>query len=200
MQFWESVTWIVARAGGFTAYGLLALAVTVGLALSLRWQSQRWPRLINGELHNHLTILSLVFLVVHVGAVWIDPFTHFSALEVFIPFLSSYRTLWMGLGIVALYLGIAIGISTWLRPKIGYRLWRRLHTLTIAIYALATAHGIFTGSDTHEWWAIGVYAGSVCVVGALFALRLMHSAEEAQARQAKQQHILSRQSFQGKSS
>src|SRR5215469_598824 len=160
MKFWESVTWIVASAGGFTAYGLLHIAVVVGLALSLRWQSQRWPRLINSELHNHLTILSTVFLIVHVSAVWLDPFTHFTALAVFVPFLSPYRTLWMGLGIVALYLGIAIAISTWLRPKIGYRLWRQLHTLTMVIYALATVHGIFAGSDTHQWWAIGTYAGS----------------------------------------
>ena len=31
---WETVTWDVARAGGFTTYVLLTLAVAVGLALS----------------------------------------------------------------------------------------------------------------------------------------------------------------------
>ena len=31
---WETVTWDVARAGGFTAYILLTLAVVAGLALS----------------------------------------------------------------------------------------------------------------------------------------------------------------------
>ena len=30
---WQSVTWDIARAGGFTAYILLTLAVVVGLAL-----------------------------------------------------------------------------------------------------------------------------------------------------------------------
>ncbi len=48
---WQSVTWDVARAGGFIAYILLAMAVIVGLALSTQVQSpsrailsqkQRW--------------------------------------------------------------------------------------------------------------------------------------------------------------
>ncbi|HVB61397.1 MAG TPA: iron reductase, partial [Ktedonobacteraceae bacterium] len=55
---WETVTWDIARAGGFTAYILLALAVIVGLALSTKLQSpSRWPRLINSEMHNFLTLL-----------------------------------------------------------------------------------------------------------------------------------------------
>jgi predicted ferric reductase len=165
---WQEVTWDVARAGGFTAYILLTLAVAAGLALSTQLQSpSRWPRLINNELHNFLTLLSTVFIVVHVLAVWVDPFTRFGWNEVFIPFVTTYRTVWMSLGIVALYLGIAIGISTWIRPLIGYKWWRRLHVVTIGIYAIATMHGIGTGSDTQTWWAFAIYATSIVLVGSL---------------------------------
>src|SRR5437588_7260144 len=136
---WQTITWDVARAGGFTTYILLTLAVAVGLALSMQLQSSsRWPRLLNSELHNFLALLGTIFLVVHVLAVWVDPFTKFGWNEIFIPFVSTYRTFWMALGIVALYLGIAIGISTWLRPRIGYTWWRKLHFLTFAVYVLAT--------------------------------------------------------------
>ncbi len=137
MNMWETITWDVARAGGFTAYILLTLAVALGLALTLQFQSPRWPRLINSELHNYLTLLSLIFVGVHVLAVWVDPFTRFGWNEVFIPLASHYRAVWMALGIVALYLGLAIGLSTWVRPLIGYALWRRLHVLTLLIYGLA---------------------------------------------------------------
>lgn len=165
---WQEVTWNVARAGGFTAYILLTLAVAAGLALSTRLQSpHRWPRLINNELHNFLTLLSTIFIVVHVLAVWVDPFTRFGWYEVFIPFVTTYRTVWMSLGIVALYLGIAIGISTWIRPLIGYKWWRQLHVVTIGIYVIATIHGIGTGSDTQTWWAFAIYAISVALVGSL---------------------------------
>ncbi len=66
---WSAVTWDIARAGGLTAYALLALSVALGLALSLRWQRPQWPRLITNELHDFLTGLALIFMVVH-GAAW----------------------------------------------------------------------------------------------------------------------------------
>src|SRR5881397_2635386 len=91
MTFWQTVTWDVARAGGFTAYVLLTLAVIVGLALSTQIQSpSRWPRLLNSELHNFLTLISTIFLVVHVLATWVDPFTRFSWNEILIPLTSHY--------------------------------------------------------------------------------------------------------------
>lgn len=173
-SIWQAVTWDVARAGGFTAYILLTLAIGVGLMLSAQIQSpSRWPRMLNSELHNFLTLISTVFLGVHILAVWIDPFTHFGWNEIFIPFVSTYRTVWMALGIVALYLGIAIGISTLLRPRIGYLWWRRLHVLTLGIYVIATLHAIGTGSDTQTWWGFGIYLISTVLVGSLLYRRII---------------------------
>jgi len=176
MNIWQMVTWDIARAGGFTAFGLLTLAVAIGLALSLHIQSPRWPRIINSELHNFVTLLALIFTGVHVLAVWIDPFTHFGWNEVFVPLASHYRPLWMALGIVAFYIGIAIGISTWLRPHIGYKLWRRLHVLTLVLYALVVVHGITTGSDSRTEWGAAIYAISVLLIGTLLVVRLMKPA------------------------
>ena len=174
MGVWQSITWDIARAGGFTAYILLTLSVAVGLALTLQWQSpSKWPRLLNSELHNFVTLLALIFTGIHVLAVWIDPFTSFGWNEVFIPFASHYRPLWMALGIVALYLGLAIGLSTWLRPLIGYMWWRRLHVLTLVLYGLVTVHGIATGSDTQTWWGVLIYVASVALVGGLLLSRLL---------------------------
>ncbi len=175
-SIWQVVTWSVARAGGFTSYILLALSVIVGLALSTQLQSpSRWPRLINSELHNFLTLLGTIFLAVHVLAIWVDPFTNFGWNAVFIPFVSQYDAPWMALGIVAMYLGIAIGVSTWLRPRIGYTWWRRLHVLTLAIFVLATAHGIGTGTDSKSWWALGIYLVSSALVAVLLCRRLFFS-------------------------
>jgi DMSO/TMAO reductase YedYZ heme-binding membrane subunit len=173
MSTWETVTWAVARAGGFTAYVLLTLAVALGLALSLRWQADRWPRLITNDLHRFLTLLSLAFVAVHGLAVWLDPFMRFGWTEVLVPFMSHYRPLWMALGIVAGYLALAVWLSTELRPRIGYAWWRRLHGLAFAVYALATVHGLATGSDTRTSWGLGLYAGSALLVGSLLGVRLL---------------------------
>jgi predicted ferric reductase len=182
---WQSLTWDIARAGGFTAYILLTLAVIVGLALSTQIQSpRRWPRLLNSELHNFLTLLSTIFLGVHILATWVDPYTRFSWNEILIPLASHYRPEWMALGIVAVYLGIAIGISTWLRPHIGYKLWRQLHVLTLVIFALATIHGIGTGSDTQTPWALGIYLVSSVLVGSLLCRRLFFSRGKSKSTRA----------------
>jgi predicted ferric reductase len=190
---WQNVTWDVARAGGFTAYIVLTLSVVVGLALSTQIQSpSRWPRLLNSELHNFLTLLSAIFLVVHILAVWIDPFTNFGWNEILIPLASHYRPEWMALGIVAVYLGIAIGISTWLRPHIGYKLWRSLHVLTLGIFALATIHGIGTGSDTQTPWALGIYLVSIVMVGSLLCRRIFLSRGRRKQAPARSANVASR--------
>ncbi|WP_376793586.1 ferric reductase-like transmembrane domain-containing protein [Thermogemmatispora sp.] len=194
---WQSVTWNVARAGGLTAYLLLTLAVCAGLALSGQLQSpRRWPRLVNNELHNFLTLLATIFVGIHIVAVWVDPFTHFGWNEILIPLASHYRPLWVALGICALYLGLAIGISTLLRPHIGYRWWRRLHLLTLLLFGLATLHGLGSGSDTQSWWALALYGGSLWAVGWLLWRRLQATRRSRQERAQAQARLQARQAQQ----
>jgi len=173
MTTWSAITWDTARAGGFASYLLLTAAVSVGLVLRNRWQTARWPRLITNELHGYLSLLALVFIAVHVVAVLVDPFTRFGFAEVFIPFASHYRPIWMGLGIVALYLKLAVWVSSRLRARIGFRTWRAIHTLAYGVYLAATVHGLGTGSDTRTAWAPAIYASSILLVGGLTARRLL---------------------------
>ncbi len=173
MSTWSTVTWDTARAGGLVSYVLLTTAVALGLVLRNRWQSTRWPRLVTNELHGYVSLLALVFITVHVLAVAVDPFTHFGLGAVLVPFASHYRPVWMSLGIVALYLLLAVWVSTRLRHRIGHRLWRQVHVLAFGVYAAATLHGLGTGSDTRTLWAGALYAGSVCLVGSLLAVRLL---------------------------
>ena len=150
MSSWSAITWDTARAGGFVSYVLLTGAVALGLVLRNRWQSSRWPRLVTNELHGYVSLLALVFILVHVLAVAVDPFTHFGLRAVVVPFATHYRPLWMSLGIVSLYLLLAVWVSSRLRQRIGHRLWRRIHVLAFAVYAAATLHGLGTGSDTPD--------------------------------------------------
>ena len=173
MTDWNQVTWTVARAGGMTAYALVTASVALGLALSMRWQRPNWPRMITNELHSFVTLLSLVFVVVHVCAIWIDPYLKFSWHEVFVPFASHYRPGWTALGIVALYLLLAVRISTQIRPLIGQTWWRRLHGLAFVVFAFSTAHGMTAGSDARTLWATAIYCIALLLVGGLLQVRLL---------------------------
>ncbi|MDB5057841.1 MAG: hypothetical protein JWO59_1313 [Chloroflexi bacterium] len=173
MSQWNDIVWNVARAGGLTAYVLVTLSVVLGLALSMRWQGTRWPRFITNELHGFVTLLSLVFIAVHIAAVWLDPYLGLGWNEVFLPFTSHYRPIWTALGIVALYFALAVWITTQLRARIGHTWWRRFHLLAFGVFALSCVHGIMSGTDTSTPWAIGMYAGSLVLVGGLLQLRLL---------------------------
>lgn len=173
MSFWEAVTWETARASGIVAYILFTLSVAVGLALTQHWQSSQWPRLINAEMHNFFALVGTVFVGIHILAIAIDPYTHFGLAEILLPFVSTYRPIWMGLGITALYLGLAILLTTWLRPVIGYAWWRRLHVFTFVGYALVTVHGIGTGADTSTLWATLLYLWSIGFIGVLMLMRFL---------------------------
>ncbi|HVB77581.1 MAG TPA: ferric reductase-like transmembrane domain-containing protein [Candidatus Nitrosotalea sp.] len=171
----SQLTWDVARAGGFTAYLLVTLSVLLGLVLSLKWRNAAWPRFLTSDVHQHLALLALVFTAIHGFAVWIDPFQRFSLPEILVPLQSHYRPLWIALGIVAGYLMVALYVSEYLRPRIGYSWWRRLHFLTFGVWLLSTAHGLGTGSDSKSWWAFVIYASSFAGVGTLLAARLLES-------------------------
>lgn len=173
---WSAVTWEVARAGGIVSFLLVTASVVVGLLVSLRAASPRFPRFLTSEVHGFLGLLSLVFVAVHVLAVWVDPFTHFGLADVLVPFVSHYRTFWMSLGIVGFYLLLAIWITTRLRERIGHARWRRVHALTFALWAAGLVHGLGTGSDTRTAWAALLYLGSAVAVLALSAVRLRRSA------------------------
>jgi hypothetical protein len=135
---YQAVMWETARVGGLLAYVLAAASVCLGLLLSLKVRSPQWPRFVTDGLHRHVTIVGLVFTAVHTLAVWLDPFTAFAPSEVFVPFASHYRPLWIGMGTVAAYLMVAVYLSEKIRPHIGYGWWRRFHYVSFAIFVLGT--------------------------------------------------------------
>lgn len=171
MSIDHTLSWEVARAGGLLAYLLTTVSVVLGLLLSLRTHSARWPRFITNELHRHVTLLSLVFIAVHTLAVWVDPFTGFNLGEVLLPMASHYRPLWIAFGIVGTYLAVAIWLSEYVRRSVGYAWWHRFHMLAFVVFLLGTVHGLGSGSDSSAGWAVILYGGSVLLVAALVLVR-----------------------------
>jgi len=168
----QTLTWDIARVGGFTAYGLTLASVVIGLVLSMKVKSPRFPRFVTNELHRFVTLLAVVFMVVHGIAVALDPFIKLGPIELLVPFASHYRPVWMALGITGGYLLLAVYLSERIRSRIGYNWWRRLHTLAFVVYLVATIHGLGTGTDSRTPWAIALYAGGALAVGGLLVYRL----------------------------
>jgi ferric reductase like protein len=164
--------WYATRGSGVVALILLTLVVALGVAGSLRLRSDRWPRFLVVGLHRNLTLLSLVFLIVHVVTTVLDSYTPIGLAAAFVPFVSSYRPLWLGLGAVAFDLLLALVVTSLLRARVGYRLWRGLHWLAYAAWPIALVHGLGTGSDARFGWMQALTAACVVTVLAASLWRL----------------------------
>ena len=147
MTSWAHLVWYVDRAAGYTALVLLTASILLGLLLSLKVASPRWPRFLTNDVHEHITLMALVFIAIHGVAILIDPFMRFGWGDVLVPFGSAYHPLAMALGIVAGYLALAIWLSSRVRKQIGFRMWRRLHYATFLVYAFAGVHTLLIGND-----------------------------------------------------
>jgi hypothetical protein len=168
-----ALTWDLARASGLVAFLLLTASVSIGIALSLGWRTTRWNRFVTNEVHRFVTLLALLFLVLHGAAIVVDPFIKMSVSDVLVPFTTTYRPLWVGLGILGGYLIAAVYLSERVRSRIGYTWWRRFHGLAFAAFLMTLLHGIATGSDTRAPWALALYGGSALLVSVLLGLRLL---------------------------
>lgn len=152
---------------------ILTASVVLGIGTTVRWKSAFWPRYFNAALHRNVSLLFVCFLVIHVTAAILDPFARLGLSDALIPFTSSYRPFWLGLGVVAAELAVALLITTAIRGLIGYSVWRVIHWLSYVSWPLALLHGLGTGSDVHAWWLQWLEAGCVLAVwAALLSWRL----------------------------
>jgi len=170
-----SPVWFVARAAGLVTLGLLSATVCTGL---LAGRSGQRPAavFVQDELHRYLMLVLFSFLAVHVATILVDPFTRFRLTDVLVPFGADYRRLWMGLGILAAELAIALALSVHLRPRLGYRTWRTLHYGTYVLFPLSLLHGMGTGTDTRNSIDLAAYAVCSAAVAAAAAARLAANA------------------------
>jgi sulfoxide reductase heme-binding subunit YedZ len=97
----------------------------------------------------------------------------------------SYRPVFTGLGIVAGYLAVLLGLSFYARRLVGARRWRKLHRLMVVVYGLALAHAIGAGTDrATPWLRTAVIATAVPLIP-LLALRIRAGARRGRRRPAR---------------
>ncbi len=140
------LAWIVARASGLVAFGLLTLAVWAGLAMSTRLLAPKRQKPFLA-LHRTLAWTGLSMVGLHVGALLLDPVLHFNVLSVLVPGAAAWRPGAVALGIVAGWTSLALAASFKARRWLGQKGWRRLHFASFAAFWLALGHALLVGSD-----------------------------------------------------
>jgi len=169
--------WYLARGSGAVALMMLTVVVALGIGTRSGRSFAGMPRLVVASVHRSAALLSVVFLVVHVTSLMFDPYAQLKLINLILPFTSSYRPLWVGLGTVALDLMIAIVVTSLLRERIGPRVWKAVHWFAYAMWPFALAHGIGSGTDRSTFWMLSI--DTACVLAVIGVLTSTHPALRA---------------------
>jgi sulfoxide reductase heme-binding subunit YedZ len=159
-----SAYWYLTRSTGAVALLLLTLAIALGVIDVRRWSTPRWPRFLVDSLHRNVSLLAMVFLLVHILTSVLDSFAPISLLDAFVPFAGSYRPFWLGLGAAAFDLLTAVTLTSMMRQRLGFATWRAIHWMTYASWPLALLHGFGTGSDAAGSWLLALSIACTLVV------------------------------------
>jgi len=161
--------WLVARAAGFTSYGLLTIVVALGLVLSHPVNQSTWK--LSRRLfpwHENLFVFTVAFTVVHVVGIILDPYAGVGIDGAFIPGLSTYRSVPVALGTFALYALLVTALTARYTTLLPRGWWLRLHRFALVVWALGWTHGILSGSDTEPLSAVYVVTGLSVVAAAAY--------------------------------
>lgn len=168
-----SPLWFATRGAGVMTLVCLTGVVILGISTSLRVSGRRSPRFVIAALHRNFALFTIVLLTVHIATSVLDPFAGIRPIDAVVPFAGAYRTFWLGLGVLAAEVLLALTLTSLLRGRIGPRLWRVVHWSAYASWPLAVVHGLGTGSDSQASWLLGLTAACMAAVLVSLAQRLL---------------------------
>ena len=164
----DDVMWAFGRASGIVDLALLTIAVLSGILTRSGRPLPGLPRFAISIVHRNASLLAVVFLVLHVATLILDPFAKLKLIDVVVPFLGAEKPFWLGLGTVALDLLIAVVVTALLQRSIGTKAFRAFHWLAYAMWPVAMLHSIFDGTDgTDAWFVISAVIATLAVVGSV---------------------------------
>ena len=166
------LTWITTRAAGSAALLLSSLSVCVGLLIGARILRRRGSAVDLRALHETLSLATLGAIGLHGATLLVDGYFKPGLAGIAIPFAGSYRPFFTGVGIVAGYALAGLGLSYYLRDRIGAARWRRLHRFTALAWLLGVAHSLGSGTDAGRLWFLAMVALAVVPVLVLLPSRL----------------------------
>jgi methionine sulfoxide reductase heme-binding subunit len=163
--------WDLGRGAGVAAL----VAFTVSLVLGIVTRSGRevlgLGRFGLNEVHRTAALTGVGLVVLHLGSLFFDPYAQLRVVDLVLPFLGNYRPLWLGLGTLAVDLLLVVTVVSVLRDKVGPRVFKAVHWATYALWPVALAHSLGTGTDARTLWMDGIAVACVGAVAAAVAWR-----------------------------
>jgi hypothetical protein len=98
----------------------------------------------------------------------LDPYAGVGLLGAFVPTLSSYRSVPVALGTLALYGLVATGLTARYTKLLPPGTWLKLHRLSLLVFLASWLHGVLAGTDSDAFRAMYVATGLLVVTAAAY--------------------------------
>lgn len=164
----DTALWVIGRGTGVSAVLLLTCTVLLGIVTRGGRPLPGLPRFAVQLVHRNIALAATVLVVVHVVTLLLDTESQLRLLDAVVPFVGAHRWFWLGLGTLAADLLVVLVVTSLLRRVIGPRAFRAVHWAAYAMWPVAMAHAVGTGTDgTSAWFLVIAAVCAAVVVGAV---------------------------------
>jgi predicted ferric reductase len=137
----------VSSFAGLTAMVLLTVNVLLGLLVKtnynpgVQWPRRKlpWPLF---RIHNWTAYLAIAVVLLHPAILLLSSTAKFKLGDVLLPIHSPGQTFYNNLGALAFYTFAVVIVTSYFRPRLGYRPWKKLHYLAYVAALFMFVHGI----------------------------------------------------------
>ncbi len=164
----DQALWALGRGTGITALAFMTVALFLGIATRSGRPLVMLPRFAVADVHRFASLAGTLLVVLHMALLFFDPYAQLRLVDFIVPFLGTYRPVWLGLGTLAFDLLAVVIVTSLLRHRLGVRAFRAAHWATYSLWPVAMAHALGNGTDAgHGWFLLFAGCCAVTVCGAL---------------------------------
>lgn len=142
--------WYTTRATGIVALVLFTLVVTLGTLVANRIGGTVVSRFELNEVHRSVSIVAMVFLVLHILTTVADSYVSTGIISAVVPFTSSYKDVGVTVGTIGFDLILCVWVSSLLKVRIKNQSWRFIHWFSWLAFSAAIVHSLLIGTDTRR--------------------------------------------------
>ncbi len=169
----STLPWYASRATGVVALLLLTAVMVLGIVINRQGRLPGLPRFGVTGLHRNLSLLAVIFVVIHVVTAVIDTFVSIPLVSAAIPFTSGYERFWLGLGAISLDIMLALIVTSLVRGRLNRKVWRAVHWLAYDSWPIAFAHSIGSSTDLQHGPLLVLAIGCAVLIAAALAWRVI---------------------------
>ena len=163
----NSMWWYLTRASALTAWLFFTLTMVWGTLVSTRLVQRARARRWLLDLHPYLGGIGLAALVLHLVSLLMDTKAHIDLHNLVVPFSTSYSRLGVALGVLGLWILLAVEATSMAKRWLPRKVWHGVHLFSYVAAWMMAVHAVTTGTDLKEpvvaWGSLALVAVTTLV-------------------------------------